>query len=248
MTAHAMSGARRPGSGPRQAEAIFTATLQLLEHGYDGLTMEGVAARSGVNKTTIYRWWPAEDALLGAALLDSSLLELAVPDTGSLRGDLLGLTEHVLRLLHTEPTVAVIAGALAANVGRPHLAELAKTYFADRLAKELVVFERAERRGDLRAGVDPMLVLDLLAGAVWARVMIRQAARARRFRRAGRRPGGRRGGGVTRGSPVGPVTMSPVGVRHWSARDGRPARRDGLVCDEIFVEWLITDERRCGPR
>jgi AcrR family transcriptional regulator len=176
MTEHAMSGARRPGSGPRQAEVIFTATLELLgEHGYDGLTMEGVAARSGVNKTTIYRWWPAKDALLGAALLDSSLLELAVPDTGSLRGDLLGLTEHVLRLLGTEPTAAVIAGALAANAGRPHLADLVKTFFADRLAKELVVFERAERRGDLRAGVDPMLVLDLLAGAVWARVMIRQA-------------------------------------------------------------------------
>jgi AcrR family transcriptional regulator len=170
------TGARRPGNGPRRAEAIFTATLELLgEHGYDGLTMEGVAARSGVNKTTIYRWWPAKDALLGAALLDSSLLELTVPDTGTLRGDLLGLTEHVLRLLATEPTATVIAGALAASAGRPHLAELAKTFFADRLAKEMVVFERAERRGELRADVDPMLVLDLLAGAVWSRVVIRQA-------------------------------------------------------------------------
>jgi AcrR family transcriptional regulator len=171
-----MSGARRPGNGPRQAEAIFTATLELLgEHGYDGLTVEGVAARSGVNKTTIYRWWPAKDALLGAALLDSSLLELAVPDTGSLHGDLLGLTEHVLRLLGTEPTATVVAGAVAASAGRPHLAEMVKAFFADRLTKELAVFERAEMRGELRTGVDSMLVLDLLAGAVWSRVMIRQA-------------------------------------------------------------------------
>ncbi|GAA3132018.1 helix-turn-helix domain-containing protein [Nonomuraea salmonea] len=51
---------------PRKQREIFDATLRLVaERGYDGLTVEGVAERSGVNKTTIYRWWPSKAALLG---------------------------------------------------------------------------------------------------------------------------------------------------------------------------------------
>ncbi|MGW0517792.1 TetR/AcrR family transcriptional regulator [Crossiella sp. NPDC003009] len=166
--------ARRSGDGPRQAEAIFTAVLELLaEHGYDGLTVEGVAARSGVHKTTIYRWWADKDALLGAALLNSALLELPVPDTGTLRGDLLALTRHVLRLLTTEPSASVVTAALAA-AGRPVLARLAHEFFADRFDRELVLFERAVARGELPADTDAKLVVDLLAGAVWTRVLLRQ--------------------------------------------------------------------------
>ncbi|GAA2812972.1 TetR/AcrR family transcriptional regulator [Crossiella cryophila] len=169
-----VNAARRPGDGPRQAQAIFTATLELLaERGYDGLTMEGVAARSGVHKTTIYRWWTDKDALLGAALLNSALLELPAPDTGTLRGDLLALTGHVLRLLTTEPSASVITAALTA-AGRPVLSRLAHEFFADRLAGELVIFDRARQRGEIAADIDPKLVVDLLAGAMWTRVLLRQ--------------------------------------------------------------------------
>ncbi|MGO1053977.1 TetR/AcrR family transcriptional regulator [Crossiella sp. CA198] len=169
-----VNAARRSGDGPRQAEAIFTATLELLaEHGYDGLTVEGVAARGGVHKTTIYRWWSDKDALLGAALLNSALLEFPVPDTGTLRGDLLALTSHVLRLLTTEPSASVVTAALSA-AGRPVLSRLAHDFFADRLAGELVIFDRARRRGEIPADTDPKLVVDLLAGAMWTRVLLRQ--------------------------------------------------------------------------
>ncbi|MFD0467130.1 TetR/AcrR family transcriptional regulator [Nonomuraea thailandensis] len=79
---------------PRKQQEIFDATLRLVaERGYDGLTVEGVAERSGVNKTTIYRWWPSKAALLGAALVESDVLGFDSPDTGSLRGDLVALVE-----------------------------------------------------------------------------------------------------------------------------------------------------------
>ncbi|MGA4990760.1 TetR/AcrR family transcriptional regulator [Nonomuraea bangladeshensis] len=157
---------------PRKQQEIFDATLRLVaEKGYDGLTVEGVAERSGVNKTTIYRWWPSKAALLGAALVESDVLGFEPTDTGSLRGDLVALVEGVIRLLTEPPAADIALAALAAAVRHPELD--ARHFFADRLAKEREIFERAARRGELTASADPMLVIDLLAGAVWARVVLR---------------------------------------------------------------------------
>ncbi|WP_191256747.1 TetR/AcrR family transcriptional regulator [Amycolatopsis oliviviridis] len=161
-------------NGPRKAEAIFAATLELLaEHGYDKLAIEAVAARSGVNKTTLYRWWPSKDALLAAALRDSGLFALDVPDTGSLRGDLLAVSAHILRLLTSEQTSPAVVATLTAGPRRPELGEVARSFFADRMAREEPIFARATARGELRDGVDPVLVMDLLAGAIWFRLLLR---------------------------------------------------------------------------
>lgn len=85
---------------PRKEQQIFQATLELLAaKGYEGLTVEGVAERSEVNKTTIYRWWPSKAALLAAALVKADLLAMEPPDTGSLRGDLEALVQRVVALL-----------------------------------------------------------------------------------------------------------------------------------------------------
>ncbi|NUO99570.1 MAG: TetR/AcrR family transcriptional regulator [Nonomuraea sp.] len=157
---------------PRKQQEIFDATLRLVaERGYDGLTVEGVAERSGVNKTTIYRWWPSKAALLGAALVESDLLGFEPPDTGSLRGDLVALVEQARRLLTHPPASDVAVTALAAAVRHPELD--ARRFFADRFARERLIFERAAGRGELRESADPMLIVDLLAGAVWMRAVFR---------------------------------------------------------------------------
>jgi AcrR family transcriptional regulator len=157
---------------PRKQQEIFDATLWLVaEKGYDGLTVEGVAGRSGVNKTTIYRWWPSKAALLGAALVESDVLGFEPPDTGSLRGDLVALVEGVRRLLTRPPGADIAVAALAAAVRHPELD--ARRFFADRFARERVIFERAARRGELTGSSDPMLIVDLLAGAVWMRAVFR---------------------------------------------------------------------------
>ncbi|MFG1999761.1 TetR/AcrR family transcriptional regulator [Spirillospora sp. NPDC048911] len=161
-------------TGPRRAPEIFDATLELLAaKGYDGLTIEGVAERSGVNKTTIYRWWPSKAALLGAALTRARTLHFELPDTGSLRGDLEALTGAILGLLTTPPAAEIAMAALGAAMGSRELAAHARSFFADRLAREQPIFERAVARGELSPGADPMLMLDLLAGAVWLRVAFR---------------------------------------------------------------------------
>ncbi|MBS9534092.1 TetR/AcrR family transcriptional regulator [Mycobacterium sp. M1] len=148
------------------------AALRLLaERGYDDFTVEVVAARVGVNKTTIYRWWPSKEALLGAALLDSEALYFDMPDTGSLRGDLLALAEHVAGLLVAN--TAVVTAIFGAAQRKPQLAELLHDFSADRLARERPIFERAVQRGELPPDVDPKTVMDLLDGAIWFRVLVR---------------------------------------------------------------------------
>ncbi|MEV4188745.1 TetR/AcrR family transcriptional regulator, partial [Streptosporangium canum] len=100
---------------PRKEQQIFRATLELLAgKGYDGLTVEGVAERSGVNKTTIYRWWPSKAALLAAALVEADLLAMEPPDTGSLRKDLEALVQGVAALLTRPPAADIAVAALGA--------------------------------------------------------------------------------------------------------------------------------------
>jgi AcrR family transcriptional regulator len=164
----------RAKAGPRQASAIFAATLDLLvEQGYEGLAMESIASRSGVNKTTIYRWWPSKDAVLAAALVESDLLAFAMPDTGSLRGDLLALMREITQLLTGAHTAPIVATVLAAAPRRPELAAVAHTFFVERLTREQPMFERAIGRGELPLSVDPAMIMDLLAGAIWFRILLR---------------------------------------------------------------------------
>ncbi|WP_262401557.1 TetR/AcrR family transcriptional regulator [Actinomadura sp. CNU-125] len=124
-------------SGPRRAQDVFTATLELLAaRGFDGLTIEGVAERCGVNKTTIYRWWPSKAALVAAALAEGAELDLDVPDTGTLRGDLAALVGAVVALLTEPPAAGIALAALGAAARNPELAAHARAFFADRLARE----------------------------------------------------------------------------------------------------------------
>ena len=159
--------------GPRREQDIFTATLELLvEQGYDRLAIEAVAARAEVNKTTIYRWWTSKDELLAAALVNSSVLEFPIPDTGSLRGDLLALASDIAQLLSAPPTAQIAAATLIATPDRPALAAVAAQFFIDRRAREQPVFERARARGELAAGTDQPMIMDMLAGTLWFRVLV----------------------------------------------------------------------------
>src|SRR4051794_23872567 len=94
---------RRPGR-PRDArhdEAILEATMALLsEAGYARLTIDGVAARAGVGRPTIYRRWPSKPALVVAALLHAPQIQVPHADTGSLRADLIKVLRHQITLMN----------------------------------------------------------------------------------------------------------------------------------------------------
>src|SRR5918992_5228630 len=113
---HNPTGQRPGGRTARVREAVIAATYdELAERGYAGLTVERVALRSGVHKTTLYRRWGGVDGLLADALAWSSLEPWDVPDTGTLEGDLRHLGAVLLdAFTHPEslrPSEAVIFAA-----------------------------------------------------------------------------------------------------------------------------------------
>jgi AcrR family transcriptional regulator len=166
-----------PGaSGRRSArahQAILAATTDLLaEGGYGGLTIEGVAARAGVGKTTVYRWWPSKGALVVEAI-SLALPMAAQPDTGDLRQDLLSAVERVVHNLTRTPAGAVILALAADAMSDPDLTERLRSQLVrPRRSPVVQVLLRAAARGELPPDVDTDLLLDVYAGAVFYRALI----------------------------------------------------------------------------
>ena len=115
---------RRPGR-PRNAsydKTILEAALEILvEKGYTGFTIDGVAARTGVGRPTIYRRWPSKAALAIAAL-DAGVPVTATPDTGCLREDLLAFQRDRVKRMNLPPHRSVVAGLVSESVADPALA------------------------------------------------------------------------------------------------------------------------------
>lgn len=110
-----LSGVNAPAGSPRRRSeksrtAIVTATRELLlERGFDGLTIEAVAARAGVGKQTIYRWWPTRPALVADVMLeDADKLLASVNHTGNLSADLVGWVGKLCASLTTTRGAAML--------------------------------------------------------------------------------------------------------------------------------------------
>lgn len=168
MTARAKSGGkRRQVRGDRVVERTLAATLEELSRvGYAALRVEDVAARAQVNKTTVYRRWPTKEELVKAALI--SVLETQVvtniPDTGSVREDLLDHVRSVIAIT-SSPAGRTVIRMLAAERPDPEVLAIARSIKSSHKAIPMAIVKRAQARGELRADVDPNLFLDVLGAA-----------------------------------------------------------------------------------
>jgi AcrR family transcriptional regulator len=169
-------GTRAPGRprDERHDRAILRAALAILrKEGYRGLTIEGVAVRAGVGRPTIYRRWPSKPALVVAALVHSTRLAMPVPDTGTLRGDLIELQRHQVELMNSPDNRRVTAGLIADLAVDPELGETyVREYLAPRRARVWQVLERGIARGEIRADADLAFAYDLLVGPLFMRTVV----------------------------------------------------------------------------
>ena len=152
--------------------AILAAALELVgEVGYARLTIEGIAARSGAGKQTIYRWWPSKADVLFDALATKADLHVPVSDQGSYPADLRAFLDASFRL--AGPVVVEVLRALMAQ------AQVDEA-FGDRFWQSFLqrrrdalgeIVQRARGRGDLPPGISAGTVADIVFGVLWYRVL-----------------------------------------------------------------------------
>jgi AcrR family transcriptional regulator len=136
------------------------------------MTIEGVAARAGVNKTTVYRKWDTKAALIRAAL-DSVLETFRVgPTAGDLRSDLLRIAHNVLHFTRSLEGQSLLRLRLLQHP-EPALAKIAKDLNERQLNELAALISAAVDRGEISPDVDGILLLDMLWGAVHTRVIIK---------------------------------------------------------------------------
>jgi AcrR family transcriptional regulator len=167
--------AKGPGR-PRDQKAhmaILAAAIDLTrEVGYDALAMDAIAARAGVGKATLYRYWSGKETLMAEAI-EAIVRLVATPDTGTAEGDLLVLTLSTMRMYQDPATPPLFSGFIAAMARSPLIAERIRNGFigARRQAMREVLV-RGVARGELAPDTDVELALDLLSGSMLWRSLI----------------------------------------------------------------------------
>lgn len=150
------------------------AALQLVaETGFDRVTIDAIAARAGASKATLYRHWPGKHELVADAIRRRVRpAPPQLPDTGTLRGDLLAMVEVIHQMMTSEAGL-VFFGLLVAMRTDPELAALAREQlFAGRLPPVDNPVTRAVARGELSAGTDPSLLPRVAAPLINTRLML----------------------------------------------------------------------------
>jgi AcrR family transcriptional regulator len=153
---------------PRSEEAhqaILDATLELLvEVGFSGLTVEGVASRAGVGKATIYRRWASKIPLIVEAF--GQLPGFEDCDTGSLAEDLKQMLKRYLEVFNTTALSAVLPSLAGERFHNPELSVLFEPVSKNRRQPLLAAFDRARERGEIPSDINIELAADLVVGPI----------------------------------------------------------------------------------
>jgi AcrR family transcriptional regulator len=169
----------------RAWKAVLEVAEEILEtEGYAALTVDAVAARAGVSKATIYRWWDDKAAVAMEAVLNAIEPEIAAPDTGSLKGDLESQVLSVIEMLTTTPHGPALAGLIAEAQSNPTLAEAFRERFLKvrrTAARELL--GRAVARGEVDPSTDLEVAVDAIYGPVYYRLLLGHRPLDERFGR-----------------------------------------------------------------
>lgn len=168
------SGDKRPvRRGKKVHTAILAATLsELSETGYAALTVENVARRAGVHKTTVYRRWNDRDSLIIDALGEQIAQDIPIPDTGAFEADLQALAGAFVRWATSNSGQAILAAMLSDAVRLPEIAEARRRIFQGRVQRAEGVIRRAIERGEVPADTDPEQVIKSLVAPLYLSLLI----------------------------------------------------------------------------
>jgi AcrR family transcriptional regulator len=156
---------------------VFAAAIdELSERGYDDVSIETIAARAGVHKTTLYRRWHSKAELIAHALAGSAQSLIPVPDTGRAETDFRDLARSVQDVLSSPRgaaiTRALLAGSATSAEIHQEIRHLMQDYWAARLAAISVIIDRAIARGELPPGTDPEAAMRAVAAPLYYQLLV----------------------------------------------------------------------------
>jgi AcrR family transcriptional regulator len=144
----------------------------LVERGFGGVTIEGIAARAGVAKQTIYRWWPSKVDVLLDTLIDDASHQLAVPATGSTIESTRRYLQSLARFLTKEPAGRVLLALIGEAQHDPEMARtFHRRYLDPQRRSERGMLERGITSGELTTELDVNAALDALCGPLFYRAL-----------------------------------------------------------------------------
>jgi AcrR family transcriptional regulator len=160
---------------PEADRAILEATIELLaEEGFGGLSIEAVAARAGVGKTTVYRRWPSKIPLVVDALTHlKTPASVAIGDDMSTHDALVRALSEGIRAHPDEPTDRILAGIIGAMSQDRELADAVRSgLLSKRRDNVFALIERGKARGEVRPDADVEAIADLLGGPILMRRLV----------------------------------------------------------------------------
>lgn len=168
-----MATTKRPGGRTeRTRTAVLDASFAITaDTGYAGLTIDAIAERSGVHKTTIYRRWGS----VGAILFDAVMLraESAVPldHTGDARVDLIAMGQAVAMNLQ-DPVARAVAGAVLSRTDDGSLEQFSDRFWEERIGGASQIVREGQQEGQIDPDLEPSTVVEEIIGPIWFRLMV----------------------------------------------------------------------------
>lgn len=164
----------RHGRSERARRAVLEAADDLLvEKGFAGVTIEGIAAAAGVAKQTVYRWWPSKTDILLDAFLEDAAEQLTPADHGEIARDLRAHLSRLAGFLADSDAGAVFKALIGQAQHDPAFAALLRTrYLDEQRRRDALPLERAIHRGQLPAQLDTAAEIDQLVAPIYYRVLV----------------------------------------------------------------------------
>ncbi|WP_327353488.1 TetR/AcrR family transcriptional regulator [Streptomyces sp. NBC_01304] len=155
---------------------VLAAAAALLEEvGYQGVTIEGVAKRANVAKSTIYRWWKSKPTLVMDAYQQTVDQRMPTPDTGSVADDLTAFVTELYRVSEHPLRIKALRGLMAEAQLDPAFEEPFRQWVQTRRAVVRQLLDKGVERGELSADTDLGLAVDQVFGTFWYRLLVGHA-------------------------------------------------------------------------
>lgn len=168
------SAAPQPRPGGRTArireQVLDAVRAELTEHGYDTLTVDTVAARAGVHRTTVYRRWRDVGGLITDLFAAAGDVEWHPRDTGTLHGDLAALNQEIQDTMAEESSIAM--ALIAVSFRSAEAAHALRRLWEDRYAQSEIIIDRAIGRGEIPEHIDARALLIAATAPIYHRLVL----------------------------------------------------------------------------